>query len=261
MSAQPRAGSVWLSRSAYTLTVLTVVYALNIADRFIFATLIEPIKAEFSLSDGGVAFLTGSSLAIFYVAAGIPLGVLADRTNRRNMIGIALAIWSLCTVVCGLAASYWQLLAGRIAAGIGEAGGTPASQSLLADEFRPVDRSSAMSVFSIGSVIGAALAVAGGGLLAEQYGWRYTLVVFGALGLPLALLVRATLREPTRGSTDALNPLSTSSRYGIAQTIAYLYTHRALEFSKFPICTGRQPGGVHAELSMRLNPTRAAAPS
>jgi predicted MFS family arabinose efflux permease len=220
--------SVWLSRSAYTLLILTLVYALNIADRFIFATLIEPIKAEFELSDGGVAFLTGSSLAIFYVAAGIPLGALADRTNRRNMIGLALAVWSLLTVVCGFATTYWQLLIGRIGVGIGEAGGTPPSQSLLADEFRSVDRGAAMSIFSIGSVIGAAAAIAGGGLLAEQYGWRHTLIVFGAIGIPLALLVRITLREPIRGALDGKSSASNTPRYGIVETLAYMYSHRSI---------------------------------
>src|SRR5688572_17784600 len=92
----------WLNRRNYVLLVLTSVYALNIADRFVLGTLIEPIKAEFQLSDGGVAFLTGVALAIFYVAAGIPLGLMADRTNRRNMIAWALFIWSGFTLLCGV---------------------------------------------------------------------------------------------------------------------------------------------------------------
>lgn len=220
--------SVWLSRSAYTLLILTIVYALNIADRFIFATLIEPIKAEFALSDGGVAFLTGSSLAIFYVAAGIPLGALADRTHRCNMIAWALAIWSLLTMVCGFAAQYWQLLIGRIGVGIGEAGGTPPSQSLLADEFRSVDRGAAMSIFSIGSVLGAAMAIAGGGVLAEHYGWRHTLIIFGGLGIPLVLLVRMTLREPARGAADEPSSASSTPRFRVAETLAYMYSHESI---------------------------------
>ena len=74
----------------YVLVVLTVVYALNIADRFSISTLIEPIRLELHLSDSGVAFLTGVALALFYVTVGIPIAALADRANRRNILAIAI---------------------------------------------------------------------------------------------------------------------------------------------------------------------------
>ena len=105
--------------SWYTLFVLTLVYAVNIADRFVISTFIEPIKHDLDLSDSAVAFLTGTGLAIFYVAAGIPLGYLADRTNRRNMIAAALTTWTAMTAICGLTQTYWQLLIARIGVGIG----------------------------------------------------------------------------------------------------------------------------------------------
>src|ERR1700730_6744258 len=88
-------------RGWYVLFLLTAVYALNIADRFVISTLIEPIKADLHISDSAVGFLTGASLAIFYVAPGLPLSVLADRINRRNLVAFSLAAWSLMTVVCG----------------------------------------------------------------------------------------------------------------------------------------------------------------
>src|SRR5689334_23738003 len=97
----------------YVLAVLTVTYAMNIADRFSIATLIEPIRLELQLSDSGIAFLTGVALALFYVTIGIPIAVLADKANRRNILAIALALWSAMTAVCGLAHSYWQLLLAR----------------------------------------------------------------------------------------------------------------------------------------------------
>ena len=101
--------------------MLTLVYALSIADRFVMSTLIEPIKADLGLSDSSIGFLTGSSLAFFYVTAGLPLATLADRTNRRTMIALALGAWSVMTTLCGFAQNYWQLLLARIGVGVGEA--------------------------------------------------------------------------------------------------------------------------------------------
>src|SRR5436853_4684663 len=115
----------------YVLAILTVVYALNIADRFSISTLIEPIRQELHLTDSGVAFLTGVALALFYVTIGIPIALLADKANRRNILAIALALWSAMTAVCGLAQNYSQLLLARFGVGIGEAGGTPPATSIL----------------------------------------------------------------------------------------------------------------------------------
>src|SRR5579871_678923 len=117
----------------YVLAVLTLAYALNIADRFSISTLIEPIKAELHLSDAGIGYLTGVALAIFYVTVGVPVAILADRTNRRNLLAAGLVIWSGMTAVCGLARTFNQLMIGRFGVGIGEAGGTAPSTSILAD--------------------------------------------------------------------------------------------------------------------------------
>jgi MFS family permease len=133
----------------YVLVVLTVVYALNIADRFSISTLIEPIRLELHLSDSGVAFLTGVALALFYVTVGIPIAALADRANRRNILAIAIALWSAMTALCGLAQNYSQLLLARFAVGIGEAGGTPPSTSMLADKFPAARRPMALTIFAI----------------------------------------------------------------------------------------------------------------
>ena len=111
----------------YVLIVLTLVYALNIADRFSISTLIEPIRQDLGLSDSGVTFLTGVALALFYVTVGIPIGALADRSNRRNIVAVSLALWSAMTAASGLSATYGQLLLARFGVGIGEAGGTPPS--------------------------------------------------------------------------------------------------------------------------------------
>jgi MFS family permease len=187
----------------YVLAVLTVVYALNIADRFSISTLIEPIRQELGLSDSGIAFLTGVALALFYVTVGIPIAALADRKSRRNIVAIALAIWSGMTALCGLAQNYWQLLLARFGVGIGEAGGTPPSTSILADKFSPARRPMANTIYALGTCLGAALGSLVAGAVAERAGWRAAFLVLGIPGLLVALLVWLTVREPRRGQLDS----------------------------------------------------------
>jgi len=139
----------------YVLALLTLVYALNIADRFSISTLIEPIRKELHLSDGGVGFLTGGALGLFYVTVGIWVAVMADRVNRRNILAVSLAVWSGITALCGLTHSYLQLLLARFGVGIGEAGGTPPSTSILADKFPPARRPMALTIFALGACLGA----------------------------------------------------------------------------------------------------------
>lgn len=212
-------------RAWWALAVITLVYAMNIADRFVLSTLIEPIKAEFQLSDASVGFLTGVALAIFYTAAGLPLGALADRVNRRNMIMWALAIWSLFTAFCGMAQNFWQLLVARIGVGVGEAGGTPPSHSILADYFKPSQRIVAMSIFTLGIAIGSAIGGIGGGMLAEKFGWRHGLVVFAFASLPILLLM-LTVREPRRGASDVAAPKEGAPT--VRETLGFIRSQRAL---------------------------------
>jgi MFS family permease len=187
----------------YVLAVLTVVYALNIADRFSISTLIEPIKQELGLSDSGIAFLTGVALALFYVTVGIPIAALADRLNRRNILALALAIWSGMTALCGVARNYGQLLVARFAVGIGEAGGTPPSTSLIADKFPPARRPLALTVYALGACLGAWLGSSVAGDAAELGGWRLAFLVLGIPGVVVAAIVWLTVREPRRGGLDA----------------------------------------------------------
>ena len=187
----------------YVLAVLTAVYALNIADRFSIATLLEPIRRELGLSDSGIAFLTGFALALFYVTVGIPIAALADRSNRRNILALSLAIWSGMTALCGLARTYGELLLARFAVGIGEAGGTPPSTSILADKFPPATRPMALTIFALGACLGSWLGSSVAGAAAERGGWRLAFLVLGIPGVLLALLVAATVREPRRGQLDS----------------------------------------------------------
>ncbi|MFL6603739.1 MAG: spinster family MFS transporter [Steroidobacteraceae bacterium] len=222
--------SCWFSamRAAgrwYVLAVLTLVYALNIADRFSIATLIEPIRLELRLSDSGIAFLTGIALALFYVTVGIPLAVLADRANRRNIVALSLALWSAMTALCGLAQNYSQLLLARFGVGIGEAGGTPPSTSILADKFPHDRRPMALTIFALGASLGAWLGSSVAGRVAERHGWRAAFLVLGIPGLLCALLVWLTIREPTRGQFDSSQ--EHRQKTTLAATVRYIVQHRS----------------------------------
>ena len=209
----------------YVLAVLTVVYALNIADRFSISTLIEPIRLELHLSDSGVAFLTGVALATFYVTVGMPVAAWADRTNRRNILVTALALWSAMTAVCGLARNYWQLLLARFAVGIGEAGGTPPSTSILADKFAPASRPMALTIFALGACLGAWLGSSVAGTVAERSGWRAAFLVLGIPGVAVAAIVWLTVREPRRGQLDA--SAVSAERGSLAATLRFLSRQRS----------------------------------
>src|SRR5262245_33293462 len=209
----------------YVLAVMTVVYALNIADRFSVSTLIEPIRLELQLSDSGIAFLTGSALALFYVTVGIPIASLADRANRRTILAISLAVWSGMTALCGLAQNYVQLLLARFAVGIGEAGGTPPSTSILADKFPAARRPMALTIFALGACLGAWLGSSVAGTAAEHSGWRAAFLVLGVPGLLVALVVWLTISEPRRGQLDeAADNLSPST---LPATLRYIVTQRS----------------------------------
>jgi MFS family permease len=208
----------------YALGVLTLVYALNIADRFSISTLLEPIRLELGLSDSGIAFLTGVALAMLYVTIGIPVATLADRANRTRLVAVALATWSAMTALCGLAQNYWQLLFARMGVGIGEAGGTPPSTSILADKFRPEQRPMALTVFALGACLGAWLGSAVAGEVADRYGWRAGFLALGVPGLVLAVVVWLTVREPRRGAMDGS---SAHRSAGLAATLRFVARQRS----------------------------------
>ncbi|MEH2501885.1 MFS family permease [Bradyrhizobium sp. AZCC 1578] len=141
----------------YVLALLTVIYALNFLDRTIFNVLIEPIKKEFALSDTTMGLLAGFGFVLFYSLLGVPIARIADRFNRRNIVAIALAFWSAMTVFCGMAQSVATLALARIGVGIGESGGTPASQSIIADLFSKNEGPRALGIYAIGTYLGVFL--------------------------------------------------------------------------------------------------------
>ncbi len=208
----------------YVLIVMCLVYTVSIADRYVISTVLEPIRLELQLTDSGIAFLTGVTLALFYVSFGIPLSLLADRVNRRNIIAASLIAWSTMTVLCGRATTYLQLLLPRIGVGIGEAGGTPAATSILADYFPPLRRPMALTIFSLGAPIGAWVGADLAGRIADAYGWRAVFLALGVPGVLFGLFVFLTVREPQRGQLDSTE---TSPHPSLMVTMRYLWCQRS----------------------------------
>jgi predicted MFS family arabinose efflux permease len=191
-----------ISGRAWVLAVLTLTYMFNHVDRQVLVILIEPIKQDLKIGDTQVGFLTGLAFALFYATLGIPVAMWADRGNRRNIISLALGIWSAMTALSGIAQNFWQLLLARMGVGVGEAGGTPPATSMIADLYPPQERATALGIYTGGIGLGIMAGFALGGYVYELYGWRAAFFVAGIPGLLLALIVRFTLPEPVRGLAD-----------------------------------------------------------
>ncbi|REL33895.1 spinster family MFS transporter [Thalassotalea euphylliae] len=190
------------SQKYYALVLLTIVYSFNFIDRQLLSILQEGIKADLGLSDGQLGLLTGFSFALFYVLAGIPIAKWADSGNRRNIISIALFVWSFMTAISGFVQNYFQLLLARIGVGVGEAGCSPPSHSIISDIFPREARAGAIGFYSTGVNIGILFGFLLGGWLNEVFGWRTAFLVVGAPGIILAIVVRFTLKEPIRGLSE-----------------------------------------------------------
>lgn len=209
----------------YTLVILTIVYSFNFIDRQLLAILQEAIKADLGLSDSQLGLLTGFAFAAFYVLAGIPIARWADRANRRDIVALSLFIWSFMTAISGAAQNFLQLLLARIGVGIGEAGGSPPSHSIISDIFAPGERASAIGFYSMGISIGILFGFLAGGWLNEFFGWRVAFVVVGAPGILLAVVLRMTVAEPLRGLRD---PRAASTEpVPLRQVISVLWNQRA----------------------------------
>ena len=191
-------GAVSKSARNYTLVVLTIIYASSHVDRNIVSILAESIKQELMLSDTQLGFLIGFSFALFYATLGIPIAMLADRYSRRNIIAAAVIVWSGMTALCGLAANYVQLVLARVGVGIGEAGSSPPSHSMISDMFPAESRSTALGIYATGINIGILLGFLVGGYLDHNFGWRVAFYVVGIPGILLGILLLLTVKEPPR---------------------------------------------------------------
>ena len=208
----------------YVLIMMVLVYTMSIADRYSISTVQESIRLELHLTDAGIGWLAGVTLAFFYVFMGFPISWLIDRYNRRNIIVISLGLWSAMTAFTGMARSYWPLFAARVGVGVGEAGGTPGANSLLSDYFPVERRPMALTIFGLGAPIGAWLAASVAGYIADHYGWRMVFIALGVPGAVLALVIWLTVREPRRGQLDATTEVGSAS---FLDSMRFLWVQRS----------------------------------
>lgn len=210
-AADTRPPQVSLLRAWWAVVVLVLAYTLSYVDRMVIALMVEPLRADFGLSDTQISLLQGLAFAAFYTTLSIPLAAVADRRSRRAIIAIGVALWSAMTAACGLAANFWQLFLARMGVGVGEAALGPSAYSLIADLFPEEQRGRAMAVFSTGVSIGGGLALIIGGLVigfaaanefyatpfGEVKSWQLVFLLLGPPGILVALLVM-TIPEPRR---------------------------------------------------------------
>jgi len=187
----------------FVAAVLCVVYTFNFLDRQFLAILAQPVKLALHLSDTQLGLLTGLMFGLFYTCFGIPVAALADRFNRVWIVTIASGLWSLFSAACGLATGFTTLAIARLGVGIGEAGGSAPSYSIISDYFPPNERGVGLAIYSLGVPIGIMVGAASGGWIAAHYGWRAAFLSLGAISLALSPLIPILVREPKRGRLDA----------------------------------------------------------
>jgi predicted MFS family arabinose efflux permease len=183
------------------------------------------------LSDTELGILLGPAFATFFSLAGIPIARLADLTSRRNVIAVGLVLWSAMTAASGLAVSFWHIALARFGVSVGEASCTPASHSILSEVFEPHRRATALAIYGIGIYFGMMFGFAGGGWVRDHFDWRTAFYLGGSLGIPLAILLLATVKEPPRTAADHAEPAPP-----LAEVIAALFGKRAFRFLLAAAC-------------------------
>ena len=200
------------SYRGYVLTALLFIYILNFVDRALLSVVAPQMKPELGISDTAFGLLTGFGFALLYTVVGIPLAQVSETRHRVWIMSICIALWSLMTALCGLAAevtigsitigAFWVLLACRVGVGIGEAGCTPPANSLIADYFPPKSRAAALGYYAMGVTLGTVLANLIGGPATDAFGWRMAFLIVGLPGILVAVILKLTVTEPPRGYTD-----------------------------------------------------------
>ena len=204
----------------YVLAILTLVYTFNFVDRQIIGIVSPAIKEDLGLSDSMLGLLKGLAFAVLYTLLGIPIAWAADRSNRVNIVTISLAVWSAFTALSGFAQTAVQLALARVGVGIGEAGGSPPSHSIISDYFPKEKRATALSLFSLGIPFGQMLAFLAGGWVLENLGWRNAFFIVGVPGLFLAILLKLTVKEPIRGAQDGAKATAIPFKEGVKRLLS-----------------------------------------
>lgn len=234
--AWPSPGRAW-----WTVLVLTLAYVISFVDRTILSLLIEPIKADLSMSDTQIALIQGFAFGLFYAVMGLPLGWLADRMSRRGLIAVGAGVWCLATSACGLASSFVQLFVARIAVGVGEAALSPAALSMISDSFPKERRALPIGVYAAAAAFGAGLALIVGGtviqlvttssaldlpIVGEVARWQAAFVLVGMGGL-LLLPLLATVAEPIRREEPSVAQEQTRIHRFVRENADFMVRHYA----------------------------------
>lgn len=246
----PRTSTAW-----YMTGVLFLLYWLSLLDRLVISLLVDPIRRDLGISDFELSLLQGFAFGVFYAVCGLPLGWLVDRFSRRWVIFGGVTIWTLSTALCGMAHNYMQLFLARIGVGAGEAALSPAAYSLMADSFPPHRLTTALAVYSLGSLFGTGMAYLLGGLivgLVAQYesialpligevrSWQLVFIIIGLPGLFLGLLV-FTFREPIRRGVANVGAAASAPKFSHALDEVWQHIRRHGRFflchhAGFTIC-------------------------
>ena len=215
-------------RAWIALGMLCLVYVCNFLSRQLPSILAKPIQDTLHVSDGQIGRMGGLYFALFYCCISIPVGWLADRTNRSRVLAAACAIWSAATMCCGVTVTWPQFVTAYMTVGFGEAGGVPPSYSIISDYFPPGRRGTALGLFNIGPPIGAALGIAFGASIAAAFSWRYAFFCLGAAGLFAVIGVLLLVEEPRRGGLDGVANRTAAGKAGFRQTLAMFFSRPSL---------------------------------
>ena len=227
-SAAPRD---WTAPTVYSLGFLTLISAFNYLDRSLLGLALPAIKAEMAVSDTALGLVSGLAFVLFYSLLGVPIAWLADRWNRRNIVAIGFAFWSLMTLLTGWVANIWQLAAARFLMGAGEACGLAPSNSMISDLFRRERRPLALSIFGTASSIAFILFFPVLGAIGQAYGWRQMFVAAGVPGIVLAAIFYVTVREPARtGNASATGERTSHDPRTLFADLAFLVRSPAYLF-------------------------------
>ncbi|MGJ8564918.1 MAG: spinster family MFS transporter [Alphaproteobacteria bacterium] len=222
------------------LLLLTLVYGFNFIDRQIVGILAPFIQADLGLSNSQLGLLIGFAFAVLYTVVGIPIALMADKFNRVNILAISLALWSGFTALTGMANNFVQIGLARMGVGIGEAGGSPPSHSIISDLYPKEERASALGVYSLGIPLGIMTAYfATASLMGanpETVNWRRIFIVLGVIGIALAIVVRLILREPVRG-TQEIAKGGEVKKYRFSQNLKTLLSIKSWWFMCLGIAT------------------------
>ena len=227
--AGPPAARPSVGRNAWVaLGMLWFIYVLNFLDRQLLSILAKPIQDALSITDGQLGLLGGLYFAFFYCFIAIPVGWLADRTNRVWVVSVACGVWSAATIACGLSRTFGQLAVSRMTVGFGEAGGVPPSYAIITDYFPQGRRGMALGIFNLGPPVGAALGIAFGASIAAAFSWRDAFVAIGAVGVVVALLTPVLVKEPRRGGLDRAADAPAPAKAGFWATVRMFFSNPVL---------------------------------